>query len=357
MELNKFESGYLNDKKISIIAGPCSAESEEQVLETAERLFNQGIRIFRAGVWKPRTKPGGFEGHGTTALSWLDKVGSKFKREMQIAVEVATKEQASQAIQFADILWVGARTTGNPFAVQELADYFASMPQYFKDNLWVFVKNPMAPDLELWIGAIERIYNAGIKNIAAIHRGFTVAEKSIYRNEPMWNIPIELKNQIPSISMFCDPSHISGKRELISSISQQALNLGFDGLMIESHCNPDEAITDKAQQLAPEDMCCILDKLVVRDNLDSTENMRVLRGQIDILDDELINLLSKRFEVCKAIGKAKKEHNMPILQSSRFKEISEKRAKQAELIGIDPKFIHDLFVSLQNEAIRIQLSI
>jgi chorismate mutase len=173
----------------------------------------------------------------------------------------------------------------------------------------------------------------------------------------MWNIPIELKNRIPSISMFCDPSHISGKRDLIFSISQQALDLGFDGLMIESHCNPDEAITDKAQQLEPENMCCILDKLVVRDNLDSSENMRVLRGQIDILDDELMHLLSKRFEVCKAIGKAKKEHNMPILQSSRFKEISEKRANQAELIGIDPKFVHDLFVSLQNEAIRLQLSI
>lgn len=352
-DINPFSYPSLEDKKIKIIAGPCSAESEEVVLETAKELSKIGIKIFRAGVWKPRTKPGGFCGVGPKAFNWLKKVKEVY--DMTIAVEVATPQHCQDAKSTCDIFWIGARTVADPFAVQSIADWLSAQSQEFKDKQWILVKNPVSPDLDLWIGAIQRIYNAGYKNIVAIHRGFSTIGKSLYRNTPEWSVPIALKESIPSISIICDPSHISGKREIVASVSQQALDLGFDGLMIESHINPDNALTDAAQQLSPQALGFIIDQLVVRDNHDSTENMKVLRNQIDMVDDELLVLLMKRFRICRDIGKYKKEKNIPILQSKRFAKISQKRAEQAYNLEIDPSFIRRLWNELQNEAIRQQL--
>lgn len=350
--INPFLISELEKSPLKIIAGPCSAETKEQVLETAAQLSKIGIKIFRAGVWKPRTKPGGFCGVGLDAIPWLHQVKQDYG--MKIAIEVAKPEHVKATKEF-DIFWIGARTVADPFAVQSLADEFDKFTEEEKNSKWIFVKNPVSPDLALWIGAIERFYNAGFRNIAVIHRGFTSIDNGIYRNNPEWSLPISLKSSYPNISMFCDPSHISGKRELIPSLCQQALDLGFDGLMIESHYSPEHAWTDAAQQIEPASLNFIIDQLVIRDNFDSTENMKVLRTEIDVIDDTMMTLLMRRFRVCREIGKAKKEHNMPIIQSKRFNEISQKRAEQAHRMDIDPDFVRRLFNELQNEAIRQQL--
>lgn len=344
-----------NNLKFSVLSGPCSAESKEQVLKTAEGLSKLGIKLFRAGIFKPRTQPGGFCGKGIEALPWLQEVKEKYG--MQIATEVGTPDHCEQVKETIDIFWIGARTVADPFAVQSIADWFSYQSEEFKETKWIFIKNPISPDLNLWIGAIQRFYNAGYKNIAVIHRGFSVLEKTIYRNEPEWEVPISLRERFPNISIFCDPSHISGNSELIMSISQQALDLGFNGLMIESHYNPEIAMTDAKQQVTPEALEFILDKLKVRDNFDSTENMKVLRNQIDVIDHDLMRLLSKRFSICREIGKYKKENNMPIVQSKRYEEINQKKAEEAHKIGIDPAFVRKLFAGLQHEAIRQQLAL
>lgn len=333
-----------------VIAGPCSAETEEQVMTTARQLASKGCHIFRAGVWKPRTKPGGFEGNGEEALPWMKRV--KEETGMAITTEVATPEHVELALKYGiDILWIGARTTANPFAMQAIADSIRGM------DIPVFVKNPVNPDLELWIGAMERINQAGIKRIAAVHRGFSSYEKKIYRNQPMWQIPIELRRRIPDLPIICDPSHIGGSRELIAPLCQQAMDLGFDGLIVETHCDPDKAWSDAKQQVTPEVLDYILSLLIIRNKTVTTEGINELRKQIDELDNNLMDLLSKRMRVSREIGRYKKEHNMTVLQTSRYNEILDKRGAQGSLYGMDAKFIKEIFEAIHEESVRQQIEI
>ena len=350
MELESILLPGVDAKRPLVIAGPCSAETEEQVMEAARSLKSHGIKIFRAGVWKPRTKPGGFEGVGVEALPWLKRV--KTELGMYTAVEVATAKHVRDCLSHdVDILWIGARTSANPFAVQEIADALEGI------DIPVFIKNPVNPDLDLWIGAIERIHNAGIRRIAAIHRGFSSSDKKIYRNLPLWHIPIELKRQIPNLPIICDPSHIGGRRELIAPLCQQAMDLNFEGLIVESHCHPDKAWSDAAQQVTPDVLDFILNTLVIRDMNQSTENLTVLRRQIDDLDNNLLELLARRMRVSVEIGVYKKEHNMPILQEQRYGEIIQNRVEQAGRMGMDAEFIKTVLVAIHEESIRHQMDI
>lgn len=341
---------HCNGERPFVIAGPCSAETEEQVMTTARQLASKGCHIFRAGVWKPRTKPGGFEGNGEEALPWMKRV--KEETGMAITTEVATPEHVELALKYGiDILWIGARTTANPFAMQAIADSIRGM------DIPVFVKNPVNPDLELWIGAMERINQAGIKRIAAVHRGFSSYEKKIYRNQPMWQIPIELRRRIPDLPIICDPSHIGGSRELIAPLCQQAMDLGFDGLIVETHCDPDKAWSDANQQVTPEVLDYILSLLIIRNKTVTTEGINELRKQIDELDNNLMDLLSKRMRVSREIGQYKKEHNMTVLQTSRYNEILDKRGAQGSLCGMDAKFIKEIFEAIHEESVRQQIEI
>ncbi len=338
-----------NERPI-VIAGPCSAETEEQVMTTARTLAQKGCHMFRAGVWKPRTKPGGFEGMGETALAWLKQV--KDETGMLISTEVATPQHVEACLKNGlDILWIGARTTANPFAMQALADSLKGV------DIPVFVKNPVNPDIELWIGSMERINQAGIKRMAAIHRGFSSYDNKMYRNMPMWQIPIELRRRMPNLPIICDPSHIGGRRELIAPLCQQAMDLGFDGLIVESHCNPDKAWSDAKQQVTPDVLDYILSLLVVRDEKNTTEGIVQLRHQIDELDNQLMELLSKRMRVCREIGQYKKEHNMTVFQANRYNEILEKRGAQGALCGMDPEFVASVFESVHEESVRQQMEI
>jgi chorismate mutase len=339
-----------NNERPLVIAGPCSAETEEQVMTTARQLADKGCRMFRAGVWKPRTKPGGFEGQGETALPWLQNV--KKSTGMLVATEVATPEHVELTLKYGiDILWIGARTSANPFAMQALADSLKGV------DVPVLVKNPVNPDLELWIGALERINQAGVTRLAAIHRGFSSYDKKIYRNLPMWQIPIELRRRFPSLPIMCDPSHIGGSRELVAPLCQQAMDLGFDGLIVESHCSPDSAWSDAKQQVTPDVLDYILSLLVIRDEKVTTEGIHVLRKQIDELDNQLIELLAKRMRVCREIGQYKKEHNMTVLQTSRYNEILDKRGAQGALCGMSADFIRSVFEEVHEESVRQQMEI
>ena len=350
MEIEQLQFEGIDNKRPIVIAGPCSAESREQVLNTATALAAKGVKIFRAGIWKPRTKPGGFEGVGAVGLPWLKEV--KQVTGMLTATEVATPYHVFEAIKAGiDILWIGARTVANPFAMQELADALRGT------DIPVLVKNPVNPDLELWIGALERIYNAGIKKLGVIHRGFSSYEKKLYRNLPLWHIPIELKRRYPNITIFCDPSHIGGKRELVAPIAQQALDLKFEGLIIESHCNPDSALSDAAQQLTPEVLDFTLNMLVIRDNAQTTENINILRKQIDEIDEQLLTILAKRMRISKEIGIYKKEHNMPILQSGRYNDILENRANQGQSMNLSPDFVTEIMKSIHEESVKVQMEI
>ncbi|MBF1393743.1 MAG: bifunctional 3-deoxy-7-phosphoheptulonate synthase/chorismate mutase type II [Prevotella histicola] len=333
-----------------VIAGPCSAETEEQVMTTARNLAAKGCHMFRAGVWKPRTKPGGFEGNGEKALPWMKRV--KEETGMLISTEVATPEHVELAMKYdMDILWVGARTSANPFAMQALADAMRGL------KIPVLVKNPVNPDIELWLGALERINQAGIKQLGVIHRGFSSYDKKIYRNLPMWQIPIELHRRVPELPIICDPSHIGGRRDLIAPLCQQAMDLGFDGLIVESHCNPDEAWSDAKQQVTPDILDYILSLLIVRSESSTTEGIRMLRAQIDEIDNTLMDLLAKRFRICREIGTFKKEHNMTVLQTGRYNEILEKRGAQASLCGMDAEFAAQVFELIHEESVRQQLAI
>ena len=337
-------------KRPIVIAGPCSAETEEQVMSTARMLADKGCHIFRAGVWKPRTKPGGFEGNGEKALPWLKEV--KEETGMMISTEVATPDHVELAMRYdMDVLWVGARTSANPFAMQALADSMQGL------QIPVLVKNPVNPDLELWIGGLQRLNQAGIKRLGVIHRGFSSYDKKIYRNLPMWQIPIELRRRIPGLPIICDPSHIGGRRDLIAPLCQQAMDLGFDGLIVESHCNPKEAWSDAKQQVTPDILDYILSLLVIRDDTFTTEDIRSLRAQIDELDNSLMELLAKRFRLCREIGTFMKEHNMTILQTGRYNEILEKRGTQAGLCDMNPKFAAHIFELIHEESVRQQLAI
>ncbi len=333
-----------------VIAGPCSAETEEQVMTTARQLAGKGCHMFRAGVWKPRTKPGGFEGNGEQALPWMKQV--KEETGMLTATEVATPEHVELALKYCiDILWVGARTSANPFAMQALADSLKGV------DVPVLVKNPVNPDLELWIGALERINGAGIKRLGAIHRGFSSYEKKLYRNAPMWQIAIELHRRIPNLPIFNDPSHIGGRRDLIAPLCQQAMDLGMNGLIVESHCSPDDAWSDAKQQVTPDILDYILSMLVIRDNVAQGDTLASLRKNIDQLDNELIDLLAKRMRISRQIGEYKKEHGMAIVQTKRYSEILDKRGAQGSLNGIAPDCVKNIFEHIHEESVRQQMEI
>jgi len=340
----------IENKRPLVIAGPCSAETEEQVMDTARQLANNGIRIFRAGVWKPRTKPGGFEGKGVEALPWMQRV--KAETGMLLATEVATPKHVEAALKAGiDILWIGARTSANPFSVQAIADALKGV------DVPVFVKNPVNPDVELWTGALLRINSAGIRRLGAIHRGFSSVDQKLYRNPPMWHLPIELKRRFPSLPVITDPSHMGGRRDLIAPISQQAMDLGFDGLMIESHCNPDCAWSDAKQQVLPEVLDFILDRLVIRDSVEATESINQLRKQIDELDNHLMDVLTKRMRISREIAEYKKLHNMTVVQTTRYSEILDKRAAQGVMCGMSPDFVRDIYEHIHEESVRQQLEI
>lgn len=340
----------IDDKRPLMISGPCSAETEEQVMETAHQLAKQGVKIFRAGVWKPRTKPGGFEGTGVPALQWLQRV--KKETGMYVATEVATERHTYEALKHGiDMLWIGARTAANPFAVQEIADALVGV------DIPVLIKNPVNPDLELWVGAIERLYNAGIKKLGVIHRGFSTSDKTVYRNIPHWHIPIELKRRYPDLPIICDPSHIGGKREMITTLSQRAMDLNFYGLIIESHCNPDVAWSDKDQQITPDTLGELIENIVIRNTTQTTEDLSDLREQIDELDNELLQLLSKRMRVSREIGQYKLEHGMPILQTGRYSHILKDRAEQAEAMDMSDEFALKVLEAIHTESVRQQFEV
>lgn len=353
--MKNFEPILSNNKTTElplIIAGPCSAESESQVLQIAGELKANGINIFRAGIWKPRTKPGGFEGVGSIGLDWLRKVKQQYG--MYVSTEVANKNHVIEAVSSGvDILWIGARTCANPFAMQEIADTL----EMLSIDIPVLIKNPVNPDLELWIGGIQRIYNAGIRRIGAIHRGFSVYGKHIYRNQPQWHLPIELHRRFPDLSIIHDPSHVGGKREFVSTLSQQALDLGFDGLMVETHDNPDCALSDKDQQITPKALFEILSKLVYRKKDQTNEILNQLRQQIDEYDYELIELLAKRMSVCREIGEYKKEKAISIVQNKRYDEIMSSRVMRANQLGLSSEFIVKVLESVHTESIRQQIDV
>lgn len=335
-----------------VIAGPCSAETEDQVLQTAREIAAlKRVSILRAGIWKPRTRPGQFEGIGSIGLEWLKK--AKAETGLPTAVEVANSKHVEEALKSGiDFLWIGARTTVNPFSVQEIADCLKGV------NIPVLIKNPVNADLELWMGAIERIQKAGIEKIGAIHRGFSSYDKSKYRNKPMWEIPIELKRRMPNIPMLCDPSHICGNRELLLNVSQTAIDLDYEGLMIETHCNPSVALSDAKQQVTPAELDKIIDKLVVR--LSSVEDKKFIssledfRDRIDELDDSLITLLANRMEIARSIGEYKKQNGVTILQQARWNEIVENRTKQASENQLTIAFVMKIFESIHQESIHHQ---
>ena len=342
----------ISDDKPLIIAGPCSAETEEQVLETARELAQYGIKYFRAGIWKPRTKPGGFEGVGAKGLPWLATV--KEETGMKVCTEVAKREHVLQALEAGvDMFWIGARTSANPFAMQEVADAFKEGGK----DVPVLIKNPVNPDLELWIGAIQRLYNAGINRIGAIHRGFSAYGKHLYRNLPQWHIPIELRRRIPNLPILSDPSHIGGKRELIAPLSQEAFDMGFDGLIIESHCDPDSAWSDKAQQVSPDVLNFILNTIALRDTACTTESITLLRQQIDRIDNELLEVLNKRMRISREIGQYKKEHSIPVVQTGRYGDIMNSRVKAATEMGMSADFMKALLSAIHEESVRIQIEI
>lgn len=340
------------DKRPIVIAGPCSAESESQVLETCTRLKNTGkVDILRAGIWKPRTRPGTFEGVGVTGLPWMIKA-----REMTglpVTVEVAKAAHVELCLEFGiDILWIGARTTVNPFAVQEIADALRGV------DIPVLIKNPINPDLSLWMGSVERIQAVGVKEVGVIHRGFSNLGEKFYRNRPQWQIAIEFKRNMPHIPIICDPSHICGRRDILKDVSQKAMDLDFDGLMIESHIDPDNAWSDASQQITPEIFGQMITELVLREDYEDVaplqDNLAMMRQEIDHIDDELINLLSNRMKIARDIGKYKKENNMTILQQKRWNEIIEKSKLHATRSGLGQEFIQNFIQSVHDESINQQ---
>jgi chorismate mutase len=341
----------ISTKKPLVIAGPCSAETEEQTVQTAKALKEGGINIFRAGIWKPRTRPNCFEGVGNIGLSWLETV--KKETGLLISTEVASVKHLEQVLKHnVDIIWIGARTTANPFAMQEIADALVGC------DIPVFVKNPVNPDLELWIGGIERLLGAGIDRIGAIHRGFSSYETSKFRNIPQWQIPIELRQRIKDLPIICDPSHITGDASLIQEVSQKALDLNYDGLIIESHINPQAALSDAKQQITPKELFSILDKLIVRDKHTSDAEIKnileSLRFKIDSLDDELLNILEQRISITEEIGRYKKDNNITILQQDRWKDILDMAIKRGKEKNLSKEFILKIFKAIHQESINKQ---
>ncbi len=352
LQITKLEDWGLNIKRPVIISGPCSAETEDQVMETALGLKDQGIDILRAGIWKPRTRPGMFEGIGKEGLRWLREAGKAIGKP--VAVEVATREHVFDCLKAGvDILWIGARTTANPFSVQEIADALEGVA------IPVLVKNPVNPDLQLWMGAMERINRAGITKIGALHRGFSSYEKSKYRNKPMWELPIELKRLYPDMPLFCDPSHICGGRELLASVAQKAMDLDYDGLMLESHCNPDKAWSDASQQVTPQRLGEIVKGLVIRESHEEIHDNKLdnLRANIDRIDNYIMEILSERMDIARQIGGFKRDHAMTILQTGRWDEIVHDRIVKGQQKELTEEFIKELFEAIHQESIRHQTKV
>jgi chorismate mutase len=348
----KTAAGSLLQKRPLIISGPCSAETEEQVLATATRLAATGkVDVLRAGIWKPRTRPGSFEGVGTKGLPWLQQ--ARKVSGLPVAVEVATGKQVEDALHFdVDILWIGARTTVNPFSVQEVADALKGV------NVPVLIKNPINPDLELWIGAVERVAKAGIKDIGLIHRGFSSYGNTEYRNAPMWHLAIEMKRRNPELLLINDPSHICGRRDILMDVAQKAIDLDFDGLIIESHIDPDNAWSDAKQQITPEKLGEMIGSIIWRkEDLGSEElhaAMEKMRQQINQLDDELLQLLGQRMKVADKIGQYKKDNNITILQTNRWNEILERAFAKGEQLGLSREFVTKYFDAVHMESINHQ---
>ncbi len=356
MENTKELRGWIDQMGLDhplVIAGPCSAETEEQVMKIAHELKNTDATVFRAGVWKPRTRPGGFEGIGAIALPWLRRV--KKETGMMVAVEVANANHVKLALEFdMDILWIGARTAVNPFAVQEIADALKGTDKI------VLIKNPINPDLALWLGGVERLYTADIKNLGVIHRGFSSYKKTKFRNVPQWQIPIALKQRFPDLPLINDPSHITGNREMIEEVSQIALDLNFDGLMIETHCDPDNAWSDAAQQITPDRLVEIMKDLRVREPKAAglaLDQLKSLRSEIDVIDNHLIQTLAERMEISRRIGEIKKEGNISVLQNSRWADMLSKRVEDGTDQGLSVPFLEQLYKAIHQESINQQKQI
>lgn len=331
-----------------LIAGPCSAESREMLMSAAARLVAYPNVLFRAGLWKPRTRPSAFEGVGEEGLAWLSEVQKTFG--LRVCTEVASAEHVELCRKSGvDALWIGARTSGNPFSMQEIAEALSGT------NKPIFVKNPLNPDLKLWIGAMERLQKSNCRNVYAIHRGFSLADNGIYRQSPLWQIPIELRRLMPEMKILCDPSHIAGKRELVFELAQTAMNLCFDGLMVEMHPCPEEAKTDALQQLTPEQLHNLIDGLkITREEDQRQTDLELLREKIDKIDTEIIGLLGKRMQISRQVSHIKKQKNMSVLQINRWDKLLKERMQQAEPKGLNGEFIKEIFEQIHKESVFIQ---
>lgn len=348
--MRRFDSwGYKLDRPL-VISGPCSVETEEQTMATALGLKDYDVDILRGGIWKPRTRPNSFEGNGEKALPWLKAAGKAIGKP--VAVEVATAQHVEDCLKHEiDMLWIGARTSVNPFAVQEVADALKGV------KIPVMVKNPINPDLPLWLGAVERIEGAGIDKIAVIHRGFSHHGESVYRNQPIWQIPIDFRLERPDIPIVCDPSHIAGKRSLLFQIAQMSLDLGFDGLMIESHINPDEAWSDAKQQVTPDRFNEMTIDLRQRNQSTDDSNVKELRSALDEIDRLIIEMTGERMEIARELGIIKKQNNVAIYQPEHLAKMMEDRLKKAEPVGLSKEFINNLFDAIHTESVRQQTDV
>lgn len=339
-----------------VIAGPCSAESAEQVMQTARGVAACGVRVFRAGAWKPRTRPGQFEGVGEKALPWLKRVQSE--TGLIPVVEVATSSHLRMALRSGlEAFWIGARTSANPFAVQEMADTLAELPDERRMRITMLVKNPVNPDLELWIGALQRIYLAGVRRLGAVLRGFSSYGEHIYRNIPEWRIAFELHRRIPRLPLLCDPSHIAGRSDLVLPLARQAVCMGFDGLIVEVHCRPQEALSDAAQQITITRLAELMAELKSGCAGTDINGLDALRSEIDDIDDGLISLLSRRMSVAREIGELKQQANIPVLQPQRYKKLMERRLSQAERLNLSDDFVKKIFTVLHEESVRQQVNL
>ena len=345
------EWGFFTLPRPMCIAGPCSAESEEQVMETAAGLNAFGIHVYRAGIWKPRTHPGSFEGVGTPGLKWLRKVKETYG--MKVCTEVASEKHVLECIKYGvDIVWIGARTSANPFLMQEIADALEGT------DIPVLVKNPVNPDIDLWIGALERLNRAGLRKLGVIHRGFSTSAPIPYRNDPGWRLAVQMRTRYPQMTFFADPSHMAGDRKYLQELSQQAMDLGLDGLMVESHCNPACALSDAKQQLVPADLKVLLESLIIREKSSESEAYRegieALRARIDVIDENLLHLLADRSEVSRKIGQYKKEHNVAILQSGRWEALLADMISRGAALGISAEAIRAIMTAIHDESVRVQ---
>ena len=345
------EWGYFTLPRPMCIAGPCSAETEDQVMETARGLAAFGIHVFRAGIWKPRTHPGSFEGVGVPGLKWMRRV--KQELGMKTCTEVASEKHVLECIKYGvDMVWVGARTSANPFLMQEIADALEGT------DMPVLVKNPVNPDIDLWIGALERLNRAGLRKLGVIHRGFSTSAPIAYRNDPGWKLAIELRSRYPQLAFFADPSHMAGDRKYLQELSQRAMDLGLDGLMVESHCNPACALSDAKQQLTPAGLQTLLESLVIRDNTSDNEaykdGIEALRARIDVIDENLLKLLKERMSVSRSIGQYKKDHNVAILQTGRWEQLLSDMVEKGRAQGLSEQAVTAIMNAIHDESVRVQ---